>query len=233
MPARIGIGTVRTMGRARNRDARFTTPLMTANAAGVHLGVPSTTVRQWADRKDPLVHAVAADRNAPTLPLIALAEIQILRELRETGLSMPHIRDSAASLRRMTGEDYVLASNTIATDGGDLLYNAASRAAPEWVRAKDHQGAIRGVAERLITYVRYAEDGFAERLHLRPYEGAEVIVDPRFGWGQPVLAQSKVPVEAVIDLFYGGESVGDIADEYDITTQEVEAILRVIARRAA
>lgn len=228
------VDTVRTMRqRVGKRDERFTVPLLTANAAGIHLGIPDSTIRQWAGRTDPIVHAVFAARNAPTLPFIALAEIHILRELRRAGLTMPHIRESVASLRRMTDEDYVLASNTIATDGGDLLYNAASRAAPEWVRAKDHQGAFREVAERLIRYVSYANDGFAQRLHLRPYGEADVIIDSRFGWGQPVLAESKVPVEAVADLFYGGESIGDIADEYGITTAEVEAILRVMARRAA
>ncbi|MEU4242977.1 DUF433 domain-containing protein [Actinoplanes sp. NPDC026619] len=215
------------------RDVRFTAPLLTAHAAGIHMGIPDSTIRQWAGRRDPIVHAVPAERNAPTLPFIALAEVQILRELRRAGLSMAHIRDSVDSLRRMTNEDFVLARNTIATDGGDLLYNAASRAAPEWVRAKDHQGALREVAERLITFISYADDGFAQRLRLRPYGEADVIIDSRFGWGQPVLAHSKVPVEAIADLFYGGESIGDIAEEYGITTPEVEAIIRVTARRAA
>jgi len=82
--------------------------------------------------------------------------------------------------------------------------------------------------------VSYASDGFADRIVLRPYEGADIIVDPRFGFGQPVFAGNKVPVEAVADLFYGGgESVEDIADEYGLTTAEVESVLRVMARRAA
>jgi uncharacterized protein (DUF433 family) len=221
------------MSGAPERDKRFTVPLLTAQAAGVHLGIPATTIRQWARRQDPIVHALPAERNAPNLPFIALAEAQILRELRDAGLSMQHLRDSVLSLRKMTGEEYVLASNTIATDGGVLLYNAATRADPEWVRARDHQGVFREVADRLITFVSYAKDGFAERLTLRPYKAADVILDSRFGWGQPVLATSKVPVDAIVDLFYAGESVEAIAEEYKATTGQVEAILRVVARRAA
>jgi hypothetical protein len=35
-------------------------------------------------------------------------------------------------------------------------------------------------------------------------------------------------------LFYsGGESVDDITDEYDLSTEEVETVLHVMARRAA
>ena len=147
---------------------------------------------------------------------------------------MQHIKAGVERLRRLTGEEYVLAMNTIATDGGELLYNAATRVAPEWVRARDGQQAFRQVIEAVVKYVSYAEDGFANRIILRPYEGADIIVDPRFGFGQPVFANSKVPVETIADLFYGGgESVVDIADEYGLKTGEVEAVLRVMARRAA
>ncbi|BFU47807.1 DUF433 domain-containing protein [Krasilnikovia sp. MM14-A1004] len=225
------------MAQGAQRDRRFTVPLMTAQAAGVHLGIPGSTIKEWIAQGSgqPVMHSVAPPApHGPRLPFIALAEAQILRELRKTGLPMRHIRAGVARLRHETGEEYVLATHTIATDGGELLYNAASRVAPEWVRAKDGQQALRQVVEAVIKFVSYAEDGFAARIRLKPYEAAEVIIDPRFGFGQPVFADSKVPIETIADLFYGGgESVEDIADEYGIGTAEVETVLRVMARRAA
>lgn len=218
-------------------DGRFTAPLLTAQAAGVHLGISANTIKQWIKLGEggPVMHSVAPQTvHGPRLPFVALAEAQILRELRNTGLTMQHIRAGVARLRKVTGDEYVLATNTIATDGGELLYNAASKVAPEWVRARDGQLAIRQVVEAVIKYVSYAEDGYASRLVLRPYGVADVIIDPRFGFGQPVFGVSKVKVETVADLFYGGaESVEDIADEYDLSTEEVETVLRVMARRAA
>lgn len=223
----------------RKADVRFDAPLLTPAGAQVHLGIPRTTIMDWIKRpaadRHPVVHSVAPQvPKGPRLPLIALAEAQILRELRQAGLSMQHLREAVAALRRRTQEEYVLATNTIATDGGDLLYNVASKVAPEWVRAVDGQGAIREVIETVIKYVHYAPDGYADRLILRPYGSATVIIDPRFAFGQPVLDRSKVRVETIADLFYrGGESVESIADEYDISTNEVETVLRVIGRRAA
>jgi uncharacterized protein (DUF433 family) len=218
-------------------DKRFTAPVFTAQAAGVHLGIPANTINQWMTAGDqrPVMHSVAPSTpHGPRLPFISMAEAQILRELRNAGLSMAHIRAGVERLRAMTGEEYVLARKTIATDGGKLLYNAASDVAPEWVRARDGQQAIRQVVEAVIKFVSYADDGYANRVVLRPYEGADVIVDPRFGFGQPVFAGNKVPVETVADLFYGGgESVDDIADEYGLSTTEVESVLRVLVRRAA
>jgi uncharacterized protein (DUF433 family) len=181
------------------------------------------------------MHSVTPESaHGPRLPFVALAEAQILRELRNTGLTMQHIRAGVARLRKVTGDEYVLATNMIATDGGDLLYNAASKVAPEWGRARDGQAAIRQVIEAVIKYISYAADGYASRLVLRPYGAADVIIDPRFGFGQPVFGVSKIKIETVADLFYGGgDSVEDIAEEYDLTTEDVETVLRVMARRAA
>ena len=225
------------MADVAQQDRRFSTPLLTAQAASVHLGIPSNTIKQWIAARggQPVMHSVPPPTpHGPRLPFIALAEAQILRELRRAGLTMQHIKAGVERLRRLTGEEYVLAMNTIATDGGELLYNAATRVAPEWVSARDGQQAFRQVIEAVMKFVSYADDGFANRMTLRPYEGADIIVDPRFGFGQPVFAASKVPVETIADLFYGGgESVEDIADEYGLKTGEVEAVLRVMARRAA
>jgi len=76
-------------------------------------------------------------------------------------------------------------------------------------------------------------DEYPVRLRLRAYEGAEVIVDPRFSFGQPVFARSKVRVEDVIAVFRAGERIVDIAGEYGVEPEEVEAAVRVAARRAA
>jgi uncharacterized protein (DUF433 family) len=220
------------------RDGRrFAVPLMTVHEAGVHLGIPPSTVGQWVKprtERAAVMHSVPAQTSrGPKLPFIAIAEAQVLRELRGIGLSMQHLRESVYHLRELTGEEYVLASRDIAASGSDLLFNAVTLGAPDWVRARDGQGAIQPVINDLLRYVRYAEDGFAERLTLRPYGSAEVILDPRFGFGQPVLERNKVRVETLADLFYAGETIETIADEYDLTTEEVEAVVRVLSRRAA
>jgi uncharacterized protein (DUF433 family) len=223
---------------ATKRDARFDAPLMTAQEAGVHLGIAPTTIKQWLrlapEGGVPVMHSVPPPTaHGPRIPFIALAEAQILRELRNTGLSMQAIRAGVAKLRKDAGEEYVLATRTIASDGGELLYNAATKVAPEWVRARDGQGNLRQVVDNLLKYVHYAPDGFADRLVLKPYGAADVIVDPRFAFGQPVLQRNKIRIETIADIFYAGESVETIAGEFDLDVNEVEAIIRVVGRRAA
>lgn len=173
------------------------------------------------------------DRAAPRLPFVAMAEAEILRELRNTGLSMQHIRAGVERLRRETGNQYVLATHHIASDGGDLLYRTTDAVAPEWLRATDNQIKLSGVVDELLRFVSYAPDGYADRLRLKPYGSADVILDPRFGFGQPVLAGSKVRVDAIADLFFAGESVETVASEFGATTDEVEAVIRVLGQQRA
>jgi uncharacterized protein (DUF433 family) len=72
-----------------------------------------------------------------------------------------------------------------------------------------------------------AADNFPARLQLRQYpEVAPVIIDPRFGWGAPVVEATKVPVDAVVDLWLAGEPLEDVADEYGMTREQVEAVCR-------
>jgi uncharacterized protein (DUF433 family) len=67
--------------------------------------------------------------------------------------------------------------------------------------------------------------------------GSGVILDPRFGWGKPVLECNKVPVEAIMGLWRAKEPVEAIADEYRMKPDEIIQLAQGYAaardRRAA
>jgi uncharacterized protein (DUF433 family) len=76
-------------------------------------------------------------------------------------------------------------------------------------------------------------DAAAGRLRLSQYpDVAPVVIDPRFGWGAPVIESTKVPVEAGVDLWFAGESLERVAYEYGMTAEQVEAICRAAASAA-
>ncbi|MEP6816583.1 MAG: DUF433 domain-containing protein [Marmoricola sp.] len=50
------------------------------------------------------------------------------------------------------------------------------------------------------------------------------MIDPRFGWGAPVLARSKVPVDALVSLWKNGESISAVSEEYDLPADVVEKV---------
>ena len=81
-----------------------------------------------------------------------------------------------------------------------------------------------------LRYIEWSDDGSPKRLRLSQYPtGAVVVIDPRFGWGAPVLDRNKVKVDDIVALWRAGESIKQVADEYDLTESAVEDVLRQAA----
>jgi uncharacterized protein (DUF433 family) len=55
---------------------------------------------------------------------------------------------------------------------------------------------------------------------------AAVVVDPRVSFGQPILFPSAIRTVTVLDRFMAGESVDEIAEEYELTPEAVQEALR-------
>lgn len=52
-----------------------------------------------------------------------------------------------------------------------------------------------------------------------------IAVDPSVRFGKPVIAGTRVPVELVVAKLAGGMSPEEVAEEYEITLQDVRAAL--------
>lgn len=213
---------------------KFKDPLLTPRDTARHLQIPRATVYYWLREKangEPLVHHVEpARRGWPSVPFVAVVEAYVLRSLRDLGLTKRAIRDAATEVRRTFNTPYALATRRVCTDGIDIFVHYAD---DDIARARDGQRPIKEVITDYLKYITWdGTNEFADRLRLRQYpDVAPVIIDPRFGWGAPVVESSKVPVDAVVDLWLAGESIEDVAYEYDMTPEQVESICR--AARAA
>lgn len=214
----------------------FTDALLTRAEVSRYLRIPRSTVDSWltpGDGSDPLVHQVAAHKKGhASIPFVALVEAYVLRALRdELRIPKGRVRDAVEDVRREFQTPYALASQRIATDGVDIFIEYGSG---ELARAGDGQRPIKEMIDGYLRYIRWGDDSFANRLTLKQFpDSAPVVIDPRFGWGAPTLVKNRVPVSAIIDLWIAGEPMAVVADEYDLTTSEVEAICRVSAESAA
>ena len=214
---------------------KFNDPLLTPKDVARYLRIPESTMYYWLGEEAdgaPLVHRVVPERRGwPSVPFVAVVEAYVLRSLRDLGLTKRKIRDAAAEVRRSFRTPYALATRKITTDGVDIFVHYADG---DLARVGDQQLPIRDVIDGYLHYISWdAADGFASSLRLRQYPDiAPVIIDPRFGWGAPVVESTKVPVDAVVDLWTAGETLEDVAYEYDLTREQVEAICRAAARAA-
>jgi uncharacterized protein (DUF433 family) len=226
-------------GYRLDADLRFNVPLFLIEEAAQHLGLPASTLRSWTRRQAgpaPLVHRLQPETpRSASLPFVGLVEAHMLRGFRELGLSAQGLRVSVTRLRNQFADEYALATRRLATDGVSLLVDmAASHDEPMWTRAIDGQAVIPEVIDRYLKFVTWSKkDGYPARLRLKTYEGADVIIDPRFAFGQPVLERQKIRVQDILDAFWAGESPHTVAAELGVKTDEVEAVIRSATRRHA
>ena len=211
-----------------------TTPLLTARDAARHLNMPESTLDAWiatTAEHAPLIHAVTPERRGwPRLPFVAIIEAHVLRSLRVLGAPMPDIRLAAEFVRKELKDEYALANKRIATDGVELFVELADQSL---IHVKGNQYGIREVLIDYLQYITWDDEGKPAQLRLKQYPAAaEVIIDPRFGWGSPVLGASKVPVDAMLQLWRNGEPMSVVAKEYGLSKGVVEDVLRAASTAA-
>ena len=230
-------------------DARFTVPLYSVSEAAHHLGVPVQTFSRWARGytaprpsgrptvSPPIVTAVADARRGAVVPFVGLAEGLVLAAFREARVPMQRIRPALAAVERELGLAHALASKRLYTDGAEVLFDYADREGDDDVMhlvvVRSGQRLFNEVVAGYLRRIDYDDDGWAGRITLPVYSAATVLADPRVNFGQPYFAHGGVRVEDVLDRWFAGESIEDLAADYGVPVREIEDAARVAGRRPA
>jgi uncharacterized protein (DUF433 family)/plasmid stabilization system protein ParE len=231
-------------------DYRYVTPLYTKGQAADLIDVPRQTFRNWAVgyaykrvdgvsvAADPLVTTAGSPRqHAPTVPFVGLAEGYMLAAFRKAGVPMARIRPAIRWLERNIGLTQALASQRLATDGAEVLWDfkhhtndPAEQEAVDGLVAvrKGGQQVFRPVVREYLQRVSY-QDGWVRVILLPGYHDIDVTVDPWINGGQPTLASRGIRVADVLGRLMAGEDSHDVAHDYDLPPNEVA----VLAQQAA
>lgn len=170
-----------------------------------------------------------------SVPFVGLAEAHALAAIRGAGVPLQRIRPALDLLQQELGIENVLASRSLYTDGAELLYDFAeregdtsqARSARELVVVRHGRHVFNDVVDSYLRRVEFAGDGWAERIHLRKYGSADVVVDPRRSFGIPIFARGAVRLETVISAFKAGTDIDDLTAEYGVPRGDLLSVLRV------
>jgi uncharacterized protein (DUF433 family) len=228
---------------------RFTTPLYTLGEAARALDVPAATFQTWSRGYvrhrdgapdvlgDPIVTDVRARPGDPTIPFVGLAEGFVLAAVRKKGVPLQRIRPALRVLQHELGVDHALASQKLYTDGAEVLFDYANSTGDDTARdlvvVRHGQRVFADVVEGYLKRITFAADGFAQRIQLPQYQVARVIVDPRFGFGQPTFLRGRARLTDVLGRFWAGESLTELSQDFGIPESDLEDVVRVASRRAA
>jgi uncharacterized protein (DUF433 family) len=229
---------------ASPQDPRFTVPRYTVSEAARFLGVPSTTFTHWARgyevrfanrrrvKKGPIITALNGDGREPSIPFVGLAEGLVVAAFREAGVSLQHIRRAVEILDAEIGVDHALASRRLYSDGASVLFDYAEREGDEQLtHVVTQQRIFAPVVAEYLQLITRDEQGWPSRL--RSPLSDVIVVDPRRAFGQPIFVRGAVRVEDVLDRIRADERLADVADDFGVPVDDVEAVVRARLRLAA
>jgi uncharacterized protein (DUF433 family) len=213
--------------------------IFTLREAAGYLGIPKSTMQHWArdGGAKPLITTFEASGREATVPFIGFAEAYVLSAFRKAGVPMQRIRPAIEALTKTIGVEHALASQKLYTDGAEVLFDYAERRRENDLReltvVRTGQRQFTSVVEEYLQRIKYGNDGWAEQVRLPIYEHVDVVVDPERAFGLPIVVHGGARVEDLVDRFQAGDSIADIADDFDVKPAEVEDVIRVATRAAA
>lgn len=203
----------------------FRDPILNVADAAVYLAMPQSTLGGW--KRNRTVHSVgSATHGAPVLPFVAIVEAFVLDAIKRAGFRSGKIREAADGVRRHYRDPYALARPGLGTDGFEIFINSDD----EYLRAADRQQAIRETVTNFKEFIDWEGD-IPSRLRLRQFDN--VILDPRFGWGRPVVQGNNVPLSAILGLWHAREPIDVIAEEFEMERTQVERVIQDYDRSVA
>jgi uncharacterized protein (DUF433 family) len=210
-------------------------PAYRVSEVAQYLRMPKATVRAWAVGQGSFkpVLRVEAAKGLPLLSFVNL--VHVLDALRrEHDIPLQKTRAVLRLLEKLfPGEPHPLADRDLLTESGEVFVDHLGRLVSA---SRDGQIAIReilqahlrrvdrdpaGRASRLYPFTRKRQD--PQSLQMEP---RLVMIDPEIQFGRPVLTGSGIPTLVIADRYKAGESIAELARDYDRPEAQIEEAIR-------
>jgi uncharacterized protein (DUF433 family) len=224
------------------KDDVLNVPAYPMSEAARYLRVSPATLRSWfIGRPYPTTRGTSQFRpllkpariDPTTLSFSNLIEAHVLRSLRtEHGVALGAVRQAVAYAERELNIKQLLLREELRTSGGALFLERFG----ELVNlSASGQLAVRKLFEAHLARVEWGELRSAVRLY--PFVFGEavdakpIVIDPTISFGRPVVDRTFVSTRNILERIDAGESVTDVASDYELRIEEVEEA--VLFERAA
>jgi uncharacterized protein (DUF433 family) len=211
--------------------------------AARYLRLPAATLRSWVlGRQYPTAEGSGefpplmrpASRRPPLLSFANLIEAHVLRSLRtEHGVPVKALRSALGYAEKELGIDRLLLRPELRTDAGKVFLERYGKLIE---LSASGQLAMRRLFDEHLKRVEWDSSKFPARLYpflwtAAPSEERPIVIDPRIAFGRPVVQRKGVSTSAIAERIDAGETVQDIAADYDLGPSEVEQA--ILYERAA
>jgi uncharacterized protein (DUF433 family) len=173
---------------------------------------------RWTTGKDPLVTPALGQ----LFDFEDLVSLLVIAQLWRRNVHTDEIRRGIAALRDELGVDrplaHIDAPQRLATVGSAFFANFG-----EWADAgKGWQLAFQPIIEPVLRPLEYDTHGMAQLWRPVPFVTATPVVQA----GTPCVEATRVPTTTLEGLVRVGEDIEDIAFDFDLAVEQIEAALR-------
>lgn len=217
-------------------------PAYSIREAAMLTGVPTSTIRAWVvGRSFPARGGTRWSQRVIQPPkgekgflsFTNLVEVHVLASMRKDhALSLEAIRKAVRYVRGALDVEHPLANEQFKTNGVDLFVERLGKIINA---SREGQLGMKEVLANSLERIEYDDQGRAVRLFpsLKRADAAKsIVIDPRLAWGRPVLVGTAVPIADVRERFDAGDSVEDLAHDFDVAPALIEDALRAAPQAA-
>lgn len=216
-------------------------PAYSISEVAHYLSVPAGTIRYWATGQGDYLPLIEVPDNTPRLlSFINLVELHVLAAIRRKHtVPMPKVRAAIDYLqtytRRAADRRHPLISRQLETNGLDLFIERYGQLVNI---SQAGQTAMREVMAAALHRIERDPHGIPIKLY--PYTRSQledapamVVIDPALSAGRPVIAGTGLATEVIAERYKAGESVSDLAKDYERKQAEIEEAIRCELKTAA
>src|SRR5689334_8066968 len=155
------------------------------------------------------------------LTYLELIEVAFVADFRRLGMPLERLRQAHDYLRTTFTVAHPFAEVRFRSDGAHLL-------APfgEGLVAADAGGQLAWASPIARRLEQFDYDGGTVCRWYPRGRGGPIAIDPRVGFGAPVIGQTSLPTRAVRERHRAGESTAAIGADFGLSEEQVEAALR-------
>lgn len=228
----------------QGRDPRDL-PAYTIGEAAHYLRIPTPTLRSWVVGRnypvkdgDRFFSPVISlpDRTKRLLSFTNLVEAHVLDAIRgQHNVRLPKVRKAVLFLERIFATRHPLADQRMETNGRDLFVRKFGQLINI---SQDGQLAMRELLNAHLQRIDRDSAGLAIRLYpftrkREPSEPRYVLIDPYVAFGRPVLTGTGIPTAVIADRYKAGESIDELANDYEQDRARIEEAIRCELAEAA
>lgn len=216
------------------RDPRDLPRYLLSDAARI-VDVPRATVHAWVVGRELVgrngLQPVIRPAAPKSLSFTNLVEIHVLRAMRKQHkVSMATVRAALETITRELPGPHPLARHAFLTDGRDLFVHELGRLVQ---LSNSEQLGLHEQLKLHLERIECDELGLARRLYPFMDQARNVIIDPRVSFGRPVLRGTGVPVDVLVERHDAGESIDELAEDYDLDPGQVRSAIRAAVQEVA